>query len=303
MNQLRESKTEQGRKLTAIQQNIEQAGDAIERAMAVAKGLRYCRDMVASQLAVFKDLAGSQMGFAVDRPDRTTDREYIEAISQALLEGASITGNHFAIISGRYYLQLPGWESRWSRIADTAPDVRLGTIEVTTEPGYNDKGKATPGIARVEAEGSVSVQGELYEVAYRDLRSTTGGLRLAGMDERLAIRINHGMGEDAVLGKARARILKALWRMRLGERPPAATEDDTPAGETVVSVAEPPAIAGPTQPVEPSKLDRWAMALDEATDQQSLLAASAAFEWTDADGADRQKARDMYAARKKAVGK
>jgi hypothetical protein len=123
------------------------------------------------------------------------------------------------------------------------------------------------------------------------------------MDERLAIRINHGMGEDAVLGKARARILKALWRMRLGERPPAATEDDTPAGETVVSVAEPPAIAGPTQPAEPSKLDRWAMALDEATDRQSLLAASAAFEWTDADGPDRDKARDMYAARKKAVGK
>ena len=39
------------------------------------------------------------------------------------------------------------------------------------------------------------------------------------------------------------------------------------------------------------------------SEKTSLLAASAAFEWTDADGADRQKARDMYAARKKAIGK
>ena len=98
MNQLSNAKTEQGKKLALIQQNIEQAGDAIERAMAVARGLKFCRDMVASQLAVFKELAGSQMGFAVDRPDRTTDQQYIEAISQALLEGASITGNHFGPI-------------------------------------------------------------------------------------------------------------------------------------------------------------------------------------------------------------
>lgn len=40
-----------------------------------------------------------------------------------------------------------------------------------------------------------------------------------------------------------------------------------------------------------------------ASDQQSLLAASAAFEWTDADREDRQKSRDMYAARKKAISK
>jgi len=120
------------------------------------------------------------------------------------------------------------------------------------------------------------------------------------MDQRLAIRVNNGMGEDAILGKARARILKALWRVYNGEKPPSASDDDTPVAETVVSVQAAPAIAGPT---EPSKLDRWAMALDEATDQQSLLAASAAFEWTDADGPDRQKARDMYAARKKAISK
>ena len=299
MSALIEAKTEQGRKLAAIQKQIAAAGDVIERAVAVANGLQLCRQLVRDKLELFKSLAGSQLGFAVDNPGKTTDAQYIDAISQALLEGVQPTGNHFAIIAGRYYLQLPGWEARWSKIADEAPDIRLGTIETITDPRWDDNAKrSVPGIARVEAEGFVSVAGQIYEVRYRDNRSATHG-----MDQRLAIRVNSGMGDDAILGKARARILKALWRIYNGEKPPSATEDDTPAGETVVSVAEPPAIAGPSHPSEPSKLDRWAMALDEATDQQSLLAASAAFEWTDADGADRQKARDMYAARKKAMGK
>lgn len=298
MNQLKEAKTEQGRKLAAIQQQIAEAGGVIERAVAVARGLKYCREMVAAQLPTFKELAGSQLGFAVDRPDRTTDQQYVEAISQALLEGASITGNQFAIISGRFYMQLPGWEAKWAKIADRAPDVRLGTIEVTTEAGYNDKGKPTPGIARVDAEGTVMVAGELYEVAYRDMRAKdAGGLRVAGMDQRLVIRINHGMGEDAVLGKARARILKALWRVYNGERPPSATDDDTPVGETVVSVAEPPAIAGPA---EPTRLDRWQMDLEAVAAVNDLTALSARYGWRD-DEPDVATARQMYAARKKAI--
>ena len=293
MSALIEAKTEQGRKLAAIQQQIAKAGDVIERAVAVATGLQLCRQLVRDKLELFKSLAGSQLGFAVDNPGKTTDAQYIDAISQALLEGVQPTGNHFAIIAGRYYLQLPGWEARWAKIADEAPDIRLGTIETISDPRWDENAKrSVPGIARVEAEGFVSVAGQIYEVRYRDNRSATHG-----MDQRLAIRVNNGMGEDAILGKARARMLKALWRIYNGERPPAATEDDTPIGETVVSVAEPPAIAGP---VEPSRLDRWQMDLEAVDAVADLTALSARYGWRD-DEPDVAMARQMYAARKKAI--
>lgn len=293
MSALIEAKTEQGKKLAAIQQQIAKAGDVIERAVAIANGLQLCRQLVRDKLELFKSLAGSQLGFAVDNPGKTTDAQYIDAISQALLEGVQPTGNHFAIIAGRYYLQLPGWEARWAKIADEAPDIRLGTIETISDPRWDENAKrSVPGIARVEAEGFVSVAGQIYEVRYRDNRSATHG-----MDQRLAIRVNNGMGEDAILGKARARMLKALWRIYNGERPPAATEDDTPIGETVVSVAEPPAIAGP---VEPSRLDRWQMDLEAVDAVADLTALSARYGWRD-DEPDVAMARQMYAARKKAI--
>jgi hypothetical protein len=292
MSKLIEARTEQGKRLAVIHQQIAEAGDQIERAVAVAVGLDYCRKMVADKLETFKSLAGSQLGFAVDRPDKTTNQQYVDAISQALLEGCSITGNHFAIIGGRFYLQLPGWEAKWSRIADEAPDLRLGTIDITQQPGWVD-GKGVPGMARVEAEGSVSVRGQLYEVSYRDTRQPDG----RGMDTRLVIRVNNGMGEDAILGKARARMLKALWRVYSGERAPSASEEDLPPQETVVSVVAAPAIEA-----APSKLEQFTAAVDSAQDMTALLAVTAPFTWTDADGEDRARARERYAAKKRALG-
>lgn len=293
MSALIEAKTEQGRKLAAIQQQIAKAGDVIERAVAVATGLQLCRQLVRDKLELFKSLAGSQLGFAVDNPGKTTDAQYIDAISQALLEGVQPTGNHFAIIAGRYYLQLPGWEARWAKIADEAPDIRLGTIETISDPRWDENAKrSVPGIARVEAEGFVSVAGQIYEVRYRDNRSATHG-----MDQRLVIRVNSGMGEDAILGKARARILKALWRVYNGEKPPSATEDDTPVAETVVSVAAAPVIAGPS---EPSKLDRWSMELESVATVAEMSSLSAAYGWRD-DEPDVGRAREMYAARRKVI--
>lgn len=293
MSALIEAKTEQGKKLAAIQQQIAKAGDVIERAVAVANGLQLCRQLVRDKLELFKSLAGSQLGFAVDNPGKTTDAQYIDAISQALLEGVQPTGNHFAIIAGRYYLQLPGWEARWAKIADEAPDIRLGTIETISDPRWDDNAKrSVPGIARVEAEGFVSVTGQIYEVKYRDNRAATHG-----MDQRLVIRVNNGMGEDAILGKARARILKALWRVYNGEKPPSATDDDTPVSETVVSVQAAPAIAGLA---EPSKLDRWQMDLEATEAVADLTALSARYGWRD-DEPEVAAARQMYAARKKAI--
>jgi len=188
---------------------------------------------------------------------------------------------------------LPGWEARWAKIADEAPDIRLGTIETISDPRWDENAKrSVPGIARVEAEGFVSVAGQIYEVKYRDNRSATHG-----MDQRLAIRVNNGMGEDAILGKARARVLKALWRVYNGEKPPSATEDDTPVSETVVSVQAAPAIAGPT---EPSKLDRWSMELESVATVAEMSSLSAAYGWRD-DEPDVVKAREMYAARRRAI--
>jgi hypothetical protein len=301
MNKLAVRQSDQETKLAAIRTQIANATGQIERVVAIAQGLRMCREIVNQNLPVFKELAGSQLGFAIDRPDKTTDAQYVDAISQALLEGDSITGNHFAIIGGRYYRQVGGWEAKWARIADEAPEVRLGTIEITQQPGWAD-GKGVPGMARVEAEGSVSVNGELYEVAYRDCRA----IGEHGMDQRLVIRVNNNMGEDAILGKARARILKALWRIYSGERAPSATEDDGPAGESVTITVEPRTAAAEESPpaieAGPSKLERFTEAVKSAQDTTALLAVTAPFTWTDSDGEDRAKARELYAAKKKALG-
>ena len=82
-------------------------------------------------------------------------------------------------------------------------------------------------MARVEAVATCQRDGVEVRVEFRDRRA--GG----GMDERIAIRVNRGMGEDAIIGKARCKTLKALWREAMGQAAgPVGAEDDEPIDAT-----------------------------------------------------------------------
>ena len=141
-------------------------------------------------------------------------------------------------------------------------------------------------MARVEAVATCQRDGVEVRVEFRDRRA--GG----GMDERIAIRVNRGMGEDAIIGKARCKTLKALWREAMGQAAgPVGADDDEPidatAERTTVETVDPNAVT----------LDKFKRALADAVDGRALAAVAA--EMADKlPEADKAAGRDAYAARR-----
>jgi hypothetical protein len=83
--------------------------------------------------------------------------------------------------------------------------VRIGAVEIIAEPYYDEQRKrSVPGTAKVAATGRCVANGTPYLVSF--LEGET-------LDERIAVKYNRGMNDDAIVGKAKARVMKELWRL------------------------------------------------------------------------------------------
>lgn len=210
----------------------------VARAVALANATTLIRAAIARHWSALATLKDTPFGFATDeRQGKSpyTPEQLQTAITHGILIGCLPTGGEITVISGRAYASLPHFE-RWAREQEGLTDLAI-TLGVPTLP------QGDGGTALVEATASY---------VYRGAPTTIAWARSQAFDGRIPVRVNAGMGPDAVLGKARRKILAAI-RKRVEGR--AAQDDviDDDDGRTVAgSVVAAPAITHATESLKPS---------------------------------------------------
>jgi hypothetical protein len=190
-------------------------------------------------------LMNSQLGFATDRdPARPNKRGEcpepypVETVKDcfitAQLWGARPINNEFNILAGRAYRTVSYYRRKVREVAGVT-DVN---VQVSTpEYAQVQDGRA----ARVACVGTWKQDGKQRRVAC--LKDQTG-------DWRISVRVNYGMGDDGVKGKAERKLL-ALMLAEMEGRPVEddATDHDDPNvinGEILGSHVEPaPVVENP----------------------------------------------------------
>jgi hypothetical protein len=203
----------------------------------MARGLQRLRDALPEGpvKTYFMPLKGTPLGFLTDEGDKVPDYSWQvvrDCIIEALLRGFRPIGNEFNIISGRFYGAKNGLE----RIVREYPGLSNLTYELGV-PALGQNG------ALVGFDAKWTLDGEVMELCGR----AAEGLAL---DTRIPVRVNSGMGPDAILGKATRKMFARIYNRILGM---AAIDADGepgrsgPDGEFNVPVRELPSVATPAQ--------------------------------------------------------
>ena len=158
--------------------------ERFKQAIMISSGIKRLRKAMSDEvLAQIMDLQGSGLGFLTDK-DRQggyKPAEVRDCMIEAVLRGAMPAGNEINIISGRPYFTKQYFE----RVLRQFPG--LTNLKI---------GLSVPKLA----DGRMVVRAEC-------------SWKLAGVADSLSldlpIKVNQGMGDDAILGKARRKALAA----------------------------------------------------------------------------------------------
>lgn len=185
-------KKEQFTALDAIAENaalsLAQSDGAFHKAHIMATAIQDLKTMIDPMMPAFMPLQGTALGFKADAtypPDIVRD-----AVIEATLRGVQTVGNQFNIISGRCYITREGYEHKLRNLkglADFKPNYGV--------PKMHPSGEG----AIVECNASWSFKGSADE-----------------MRAEIPVRVNKGMGTDAILGKATRKFLKRVFERITG---------------------------------------------------------------------------------------
>lgn len=220
------------------------------RAFSLAAAIRALHQSITEDM--MKDimhLQGTGLGFLTDKdngkptPGYPVEDVKLVAIEAALM-GAHWVGNEFNIISCRPYLT----KNFFTRKLREFP----GLTDLKLSPGVptlvGDKGALVPYVATWKVNG-------------REMRIERLLKRLddkSELDERIPIKVNSGMGSDAILGKAERKIKAQIYNLLTGS-----SLSDGDVEDVGLS-------AGGTAPVR--RLDDLAARLEGKTEPQAQTA-------------------------------
>jgi len=184
--------------------------EEMQKAFVMASGIRQLRELITDD--AMKDvmqLQGTSLGF---RTDKDRDSGYSvaivkDALIEASLRGLRPIGNEWNIISGRVYVTKEGF-------------ARL----VREYPGMSDL-ELTPSVPRMKDGGAL--------VTYR-ARFKIDGVPVE-IEREIPVKVNNGMGADAILGKATRKMLCAVYERLTG------SEYSLPEGDVTDVAIEPEA--------------------------------------------------------------
>lgn len=178
---------------------------------------------------VVMSMANNRLGFVTDRPPAIIARnqrngkfpnrpysyeELVDPIIEGLLKGYRISNNEINIIAGNFYAAKNG---NYRRIIEHPG---LTNFAYNNEPAVFSSDFKT---ARVKAWAVWTVDGNAYSIGAR-----------ADDQLVLAIKVNAGMGDDAVLGKAHAKLFKRVLERLTGFSVPESTDVEIAVGDDVV---------------------------------------------------------------------
>ena len=150
-------------------------GGQFARALATAQAVNTLRDLLTEDvMKSVMQLQNNALGFLTDRRDAPYSVNVVrDCLIEAVLSGVSPVGNEFNIISGRAYITKNGMRRKLANIDGLSYSI-------------------TPGIPKTAEKGAVIVMG---------IDWTYNG-KTEHKDLTIAVRVNAGMGTDAIIGKA-----------------------------------------------------------------------------------------------------
>jgi len=172
-------------------------------------------------------LQNTPLGFRTDiDPGGYPPQVVRECLIEAVLRGVYPVGNEFNIISGQSYVTKQGLR----RLVLEYPG--LANLEVT--PGVPQMAN---GGALVPMVATWTLNGEPQRLERTQYKLADGTV----VDARIPVRVNQGMGADAILGKATRKLYAAMYDRLTGQSLP-----DGEADEIVVEGVT-------SQPAQPTK--------------------------------------------------
>lgn len=162
----------------------------IEQAVKLAAGVKALRGLlVGPMMEDIMALQNTPLGFRTDKPNGGYDEATVrEAVIEGLIRGLYPVANQFNIIAGRFYCTKEGYTSS---LRDY-PELRNLRLELGV-PMMRDGG------AIVKCGGTWSILGVEDSITCE-----------------IPIRVNSGMGADAILGKAERKLRARIWNRLTG---------------------------------------------------------------------------------------
>lgn len=184
---------------------LAQRGHALSAGFAVADLMTRLEDAITDDMmARVMKLQGHSLGFRTDK-DGKPDSYPIEVVRPVFIEatvrGFWTTNNEFNIIAGRFY----GCKAGFDRLVKTFPGM-TNFQESMAVP------EMSGGVGLVAYVANWLLEGELMQYQ-RSLKTLPGG---QPFDDRIAVRVNSGMGHDAVLGKAYRKAYAGIYGLLTG---------------------------------------------------------------------------------------
>lgn len=164
---------------------INDAHGRIARSIAVAEGMKTLKEALRPYIQKLMPLQGSPLGFVTDR-DKTGGYEeetVLTCCTEALILGVYPVNNEFNIIAGRCYVTKNGMAHKVREVPDLT-DLRYDLGVPRTLSG----GAVVPCKARWMLNGTAQQ-----------------------MECEIPVRVNAGMGADAILGKAVRKLLARIY--------------------------------------------------------------------------------------------
>ena len=179
-----------------------------ERAVMVAEGIQALQKAVTPILARIMPLQNTSLGFLTDNKQGYSAEIVRDCLIEATLRGVYPVGNEFNIISGRCYITRNGY-SRLVRELEGLTDLKL-----------------LPGVPKMSSGGAV--------VPFRATWKYLG--RGDGLEAEIPVKMNTGMGVDALLGKAHRKMLARIYGQVTGSEHSDGEVDDVGQLAPVVAV-------------------------------------------------------------------
>ncbi len=174
------------------------ADGQFEQTFKMAAGMKKIGEMItADMMTDIMALQNTSLGFRTDKEGGYDVATVKACLIEATLRGVHSVGNEFNIISKRPYITKEGF-------------ARL----VREYPGLTDL-RLSPGVPHMKNGGAIVV----YKASWK-LDGTTQSL-----ERELPVRVNKGMGSDAIIGKATRKMLAAIYGQLTG------SEHAVPEGE------------------------------------------------------------------------
>jgi hypothetical protein len=192
------------------------ARGGLEAACVIGAAMAQLKDELTDETVskLFIPLQNSQLGFRTDNPAGYPVATVKECVIEAALRGIRPVGNQFNIIQSRCYITKEGYEYKLKNL-----DGLTGL-------------KVDLGVPKIHASG----EGAIVECKATWNYKGTADAKTS----EIPVRMNKGMGADAVLGKAQRKFLKRIFEQITGCAEPDGDVDDAIAAAKPAQATETP---------------------------------------------------------------